>query len=416
MTNDIRLTTEDIKEKSENALELFYYGIKSNETKRTMTGNLKQFIQIACVNLLKGDLKQRSQQFIDLTREDQTKATQIILAYIKKLRDRTALEISHPDYMNPSSIPNKIKPIKKLLEMNDLGLGWKRIYSIFPELDNTHQGRGYKRNEIQKMLEYSNDITTDFIILAMSSGGFRLGSWDGLTWGSVFPIYQVHNDFKVELSKGEKGEVICGGITIYKGTPAYYTALISLEAWKKLEEIRKIWTHKMNRPPGDSDPLILERFSKPTPLSSTAVKRRIEKVLIKAQLREPLTEGKRRYDAPLTNGFRRFYDKVMMNIQRKNSTLASLVIKERLLGHSGIVKTDRNYFWTDILDLIPEYLSAMNELMINEEFKLKKELENQRSKSDKLSKVNEENNELKTRLNEIEAKVIRIQKYQFPDE
>jgi hypothetical protein len=53
-------------------------------------------------------------------------------------------------YLNLVSIPNKIKPIKKLLEMNNLGLGWKRIYSLYPERDNTHIGHGYTRAELQE--------------------------------------------------------------------------------------------------------------------------------------------------------------------------------------------------------------------------------------------------------------------------
>ena len=280
MSHDIRLTIEDIKQKSENALELFFSGIKSEATKKSMERNLKIFLLSACAEIFKGNLRDRAEHFVDLTKEDQFKATQIILAYVRKLRERTTLDKADANYLNPSTLPNKIKPIKKLLEMNGLGLGWKRIYSTYPEFDNTHQGRGYTKEEIQKMIEFSDDLTTEFIILAMSSGGFRLGAWDVLLWGSVFPIYRVNSEYKVELGKGEKGTTVCGAVTIYKGTPDQYTSLISIEAWKKLEQIKRIWIDKMKRPPTDSDPLILERFSKPTPLTSTAVKRRIGKVLI----------------------------------------------------------------------------------------------------------------------------------------
>ena len=103
----------------------------------------------------------------------------------------------------------------------------------------------------------------------------------------------------------------------------------------------------------------------------------------------------------------------MMNVHRKKGgTLSSLVIKERLLGHSGIVKTDKNYFWTDTLDLVPDYLSGMEELMINEEFKLKRKLEDVQLESEKCSKIKTENTELKIRLNEMEAKINRMIRYQ----
>lgn len=343
MKGSIRLSINDIQVRQENALDLFYAGIKSKETKRTMETNLKVFLVDACADILQGNMKERAQQFVNLARENQQQATQIILAYVAKLRERTTLDKSDPAYLNPSTIPNKVKPIKKLLDMNNLGLAWKRIYSTYPELDNILQGRGYTLDEIRRMLEYSDGISTDFVILASSSGGLRVGAWDGLTWDYVAPVYQVEGEYKIELAKGEKGTIVCAAMTVYRGTPEEYTALISIEAWNKLAEYRNVWTKKMGRPPTGSDPLILERFSKPKPLTSVAVKRKLEHLLLRSGIRIPLTEGKRRHQVPATHGFRRYWDKVMMTSQKKQSTLAALAIKERLMGHDGIVHTDKNY-------------------------------------------------------------------------
>ena len=65
----------------------------------------------------------------------------------------------------------------------------------------------------------------------MSSGGFRLGAWNDLTWGCVFPVYQVNGEYKIEVEKPESEKIVCGGITIYRGTPEKHIALISIEAW-----------------------------------------------------------------------------------------------------------------------------------------------------------------------------------------
>ena len=132
--------------------------------------------------------------------------------------------------------------------MNDVGLAWKRIYTFYPEKNNIHQGRGYTREEIRKLLEYSGTIDTDFIILASSSGGIRIGAWNGLRWADVFPIYDVEGRYKIELKDGEQGNVVCAGMVIYKSTPEQYTAIISLEAWEKLQEYKKVWTKKISRP------------------------------------------------------------------------------------------------------------------------------------------------------------------------
>ena len=295
--------------------------------------------------------------------------------------------------------------------MNSLGLPWKMINTFYPELSGVYKGRGYTREEIQKLLEYSNDIQTDFIILAQSSGGLRIGAWDDLKWGNVFPIYQIEDQFKIELEKDEIGKVVCAAIIIHQGTAFEYTALISIEAWEKLQEYKKLWTKKQQRPPTNKDPLLVTRFANMIPLTSSAIRARIGKLVEKAGLRIPLTEGNRRHEVPATHGLRRYWDKIMMNTKMKKGTLAALVTKEYLMGHSGIVKTDKNYFWADIQDQVPDYLQAMPELMITNEFRLQHKIENQEERL-----KNFENNELqlqdmKEQLAELIAKVQRLDKY-----
>ncbi len=170
-------------------------------------------------------------------------------------------------------------------------------------------------------MDYSANIETDFVILALSSGGLRVGAWNELKWENIFPIYQINGEYKIDLEKGEAANIVCAGMIIYKGTTEEYTALISLEAWEKLQEYKKIWTKKMSRPPIESNYLILERFSKPVSITERAVKYRIEKLLLESGLRTPLTEGKRRHNIPATHGFRRFWDKVMMQTKRSKGTL-----------------------------------------------------------------------------------------------
>lgn len=233
-----------------------------------------------------------------------------------------------------------------------------------------------------------------------AAGGLRIGAWQNLTWGDVYSVCQVGSEYKVGLQKD--GKVVCAAMRIYKGTPDQYIALISIEAWEKLQEYKKLWIRIMKRNPLESDPLILERFSKPKAITVTAVKRRIEKILIKSGVRLPLVEGNRRHKVPATHGFRRYWDKVMMNTQQKRGTLSALVIKERLMGHEGLVKTDKNYFWTEISELVPEYLEAMSELMINDESRLKKKLEDEKTKSESMQNVIREKDDALEKLKELE--------------
>jgi len=171
---------------------------------------------------------------------------------------------------------------------------------------------------------------------------------------------------------------------------------------------------KIGRNPTKDDPLILARYAIPTPLTYIGVKRRIGKLVVNAGLRDPksLGVGVRRHEVPVTHGFRRYWDKVMMQTQRNKGTLSALVSKERLFGHTGIVKTDKNYYWTDILELVPEYLEAMPELMINDEVRLQNKLNGKIKENQELEKANIERKIALERLAELEAKVNRMQLYQ----
>ncbi|MGY5149567.1 MAG: integrase [Candidatus Nitrosopumilus sp. bin_68KS] len=411
MRTDIRLSKEELETTKQDALELFFSGIKSKETKRTMTANLKTFLINACADLVEGDFEQRAQQFVKIAIEDQEKATRIILAYVKRLKERSNLSKTDSYYLNPSTIPNKIKPIRKLLDMNNVGLAWKRVYSTYPELDNTHKGRGYSREEIKKFLEYSPDVEIDFVILASSSGGLRVGAWEGLTWEDTFPIYKSKKGFTSEpIDSNDK--IVCGALRIYGGTPEEYIALVSIETWEKLSEYKKFYAKKIGRMPKNSDCLLLERFSKVTPMSLLALRKRLERIAARSGIRQPLLEGRRRYEVPATHGFRRFWNKVMMNAQRRRSTLAALVIKERLMGHGGLVNTDKNYFWTEVSDLVPEYLEAMPELIINDEIRLRLELENKNNELEINQQKIDQTKEMAEKLKELEAKVLRMTKYE----
>ena len=416
MDGNLKLSKLDIDIETQDSLDLFYAGIKAEQTKTTMDRLLRKFLLEACEDILHGTYRQRSEEFVNLAREKPIEATNIIIAYVKQLRKRTQLPKDDKNYMNPSYLPNKIKPIKKLVVMNDVQLPWHRIRSYYPEQDNTHKGRGYTREEIQRLLEYSDSIDTDFILLASSSGGLRVGAWANQVWGNIFPIYKVGEDYKIELEGSEKlaAKIVCAAMTIYKGTKEEYIALISIEAWNKLEEYKNLWQKKIGHEPYVNDPLLLARFSNPTALTYIGVKSRLEKLVKKAGLRDPknLGVGVRRHEIPVTHGFRRYWDKVMMQTKRNKGTLSALVSKERLFGHTGIVKTDKNYYWTDILELVPEYLEAMPELMINDEARLQNKLESTLNENQILARANQERKVALEKLAELEAKVNRMQIYQ----
>ena len=72
--------------------------------------------------------------------------------------------------------------------MNDIILNWRKINSLLPRSDRNASDEAYTREQIKKMLQYS-DLRAKIAILFMSSGGMRLGGFISLTDGTINPIY-----------------------------------------------------------------------------------------------------------------------------------------------------------------------------------------------------------------------------------
>ena len=84
-------------------------------------------------------------QFVQRARDDPDWTLDLLLSLAWKLRERTELPKNHADYLNPTSFKTYFKPIRKLLEMNDITVNWKRIHATFPEKDNILDTRGWTR-------------------------------------------------------------------------------------------------------------------------------------------------------------------------------------------------------------------------------------------------------------------------------
>ena len=65
----IELDPNSIEVVALDALTNFHSGIKSEETRKTMERNLSTFLNIVCKQILKGNLSERAQEFVELAQE-----------------------------------------------------------------------------------------------------------------------------------------------------------------------------------------------------------------------------------------------------------------------------------------------------------------------------------------------------------
>ncbi len=277
----------------------------------------------------------------------------LLLQLSGKLKKRTELPLENPNYLNPISVNNYFKPLRKLLDMNGIPVSWKRVYATFPELDNLSDSRGYTQSEIQKMSQHANGAINRAIILIASSSRIRVGGFD-LKWEDVMPIYKIEGKIILDIteSQEEKAEIICAMLVIYNKSNQKYPTFITPEAYNALMNYKMEWIKEIGREPKLHEPIFKHEGDLPISAKPTAIKQRIERILGRAGIRTPLVKGKRRHEVPVMNGFRRFYNKKCKETISKDSPLASLIKKELMMSHTGLIHLDKNYFKTHWQELV----------------------------------------------------------------
>lgn len=387
----MKIGKEELKAISEEPIELFYQGLKSQATKEKYTRMLRRILCDVFEDVLEGSFEDRAAQVIHKARADPKWIMSLLLALSKKLRQRTELDKSDTNYLNPESIDNFFKPIKKLLDMNDIPVVWKRVYATFPERNNGSESRGYTKHEIQKMLTFANGAIDRAIILIAASSGIRVGGFN-LKWQDVTPVYKIDDRIVLELTESESknAQVVCAMLAVYKGTSEEYPAFITPEAHTAIQDYRTTWIQETGREPKPTDPLFKQIGPFVKQLNPDAIKARVDNVIKAAGIRTPLVKGKRRHEVPVMNGFRRFFNKTNKETLSKDSPLAALIKKEYMMDHVGLVQLDRNYFKTHVLELIEEYLNAVQALTISDEEQIKLENLNLKKAKSELEKKIEE--------------------------
>ena len=367
----MKLSKEDVVRVSDaDPLDLFLQGIRAEETREKYTRTLKQVLCKFLEDILEGDFEARARQFVAYAKEDPDWMLALLLNLSRKLRERTELPADNPEYLNPDSLGNYFKPLKKLLGMNDVPMPWKRVYATFPELDNMPSSKGWTREDIAGMLKNARDPMERALVLVLASSGMRSGGLD-LTWEDLTPVYRA-GDGGLTLDPGAGGcKVACAALEVYRGSAEAYPAFITPEAFGALQEYGRQWTRTMGRESHPTDPIFLAMQGDPKKASRMSLEKRLRLMAERAGLRDPGDKKGRRHGVPLFNGFRRFWNKTCKESISDDSPLASLIKKEYMMGHRGLVALDKNYYKTNLVELAAEYLHAVPDLTIDDSERLR---------------------------------------------
>ena len=415
----MEIRPEEIVRVKERPIDLFYQGIKAQATKKDYTNKLKKMLCEFLKPILKGDpnlvvknssektygkkrqysdidFEVRANEFVRRAKADPDWAESVLLKVSEKLKERTQLKKSNPNYLGTNSMQNYFKTVQKLFDMNGVNVSWQRIKSTYPENEGKDDTTEYTHKQIQKILDHSR-INDKILILLYASSGIRAGAFD-FRWKHIVPVYQHENKYLWEYqditeSVSKNGVIVCAMIKIYAGSDSEYLAFMTPECWNGVEAYRDLWIKETGKEPKPDDPFFKQQGMLVMPLGYSGIRKRLERLLKESGLRTPLPRDRRRYKIPPFNGFRRFFNKQNKKALSKNGVLASLILKESHMGHTGLIKLDKNYFKEHIAELIDEYIPAIPNLTISDA--ARKEADN--------IKLRKRNQDLENKDNEIEG-------------
>jgi integrase len=231
-----------------------------------------------------------------------------------------------------------------------------------PPLEN----RAYSREEISKILEYT-DERSRAIILILTSSGCRINALpklirDDLKMVEEYQLYQIR---------------------LYSDSNESYYSYLTPEATKALNSYLSFRTTTGEKIHPKS-PVIRKEFHRetavhnPKPLTSRGFEEIINDLLIRSgprKVQHTGESGRTRHQIKLSSGFRKFF-----NTQLEAANVRVL-IKERLMGHS--VGLDKSYLKPTENEVLQEYLKAVNHLTISDENRLKLEVKALETERDK---------------------------------
>lgn len=362
----MEISLEAIRDDGLTVYQKYQDGINDAETKSHYNRYLKMFLneipneiyQKFIEEIPKDTVESKAEFFVRFCEKYPKMGKNIIIEYVKIQKSKVEL-----DEISPNTVPNYIKPIKVLLDQNDIAIIWKKIYNMYPR-EIKSKDRAYSLKEIQEMIKVCKTIEDKVIISLMSSAGFRSEAWDYFTWSDVV----IFRD-EFDVIKG-------GGLRIYHGDREEYWTHITPEACEYLEIYKKSYSSTFSSTPKPTDPLLRSpKYLSLTRLKQKGVRKRVDKIVSAIGLRQPLTEGQKRHPVKLMHGFRKYFNTMLRRAK------VDYADKEKLMGHKiGLEDHYERYVEADF-EYFEEYKKAIPLLTITDEERNRIELQKEREKN-----------------------------------
>jgi len=271
-------------------LLIFEESIKSQETKKNYSFSLEKFRKWVKV-----------ESYDDLLQADEKSIQRLLEDYIIFLKGK----------ISPNTLNTQLAPVFLFYQVNDININKIRLKKMFPARVKRSGYNAYSREDIKKMLSNTKSKRTRACILILTSTGCRSGSVIEL---KMKEMKDYKNDSKL--------------ITFYSDDPAEYYGFLSPEASKAIDDYIDQRMQDNERITPDS-PLIRENYQLGSNPSRKMTRQMLESLLeITQKDASRKKDSSGRYNIPITNGFRKFFNGIM-----KLRDNANLSLCEKLMGH-----------------------------------------------------------------------------------
>jgi len=350
----VQAVGEDADERSE--LKLFYSSIKSKDTRGKYKSYFKTYLQLTGLTIDE-IIKEKDPRKIEIQ----------IIEFINKMKDAGKTW---------GAIHNYLAMILAFYKINDIVLNVGKINKFMPEQRKVRKNdRGYIHEEIRRMLLFC-DERTRVIILLLASTGIRIGALSNLRVGN--------------LDSGNNK------LVVYENDKEEYYTFVTPECKQAIDsylDMRSRYGEKIE----DDCYLIREQFDKRDKFSIEHCKGMARETLQWMLKDIAKRSNVRSKEVAVAHGFRKFFTTQLVHSDVNPER------REMLLGHKiGLASA---YYKPTVEKMYEEYQKAVNNLTINEENKLKREVQELRQERTNYDFLNEKMDEMQNTFVELLDKI-----------
>lgn len=312
--------------------------------------------------------------FIKYTKLDYDKILELEPKKVQAIIISYTMEMKQNKKLSPVSMKTYLAAIKTFFEINDYeGINWRKVKRYVGEFYTVGEDRPYTREEIKKLVDAAS-LRNKAIILLMASSGMRRGALPKLKLKHL----KAENKYNIFI------------IDVYKQAKEHYFTFCTPESRKAIEEYIE-WRARLGEKITPESPLFrqdfntLEARSSIVPITDVVIRGILKRLRVHTNIvqNQPLTEnvnaGSQRTKIKTSHGFRKFFDTTATN-----AGMNPLFI-EIIMGHNTGIKAA--YYKPTVKEILEGndrmhgYISIINDLTINEENRLRQQLQTQKQES-----------------------------------